>query len=282
VIFGEHNRHVSDQRARKVAQLRHKLSELRKKLAKTTGDVAANRKKAAEHRTAATKARNPSTAANKTRQAEKSEAKANAAEQERAKLESQIARRDSELVRAIRELERQQSNDEKLARRRDEARVKALEDRLRQEQQTASQLVGVDQQPTEAEWDFFVSHSSTDKDTIVRPLAELLRAREARVWFDEFELRVGDDLRARIDDGLANSRFGVVVLSTSFLSGRHWTDNELSGLFANQTRILPIWHHVSHDEVAAYSAMLAGRVALLTATKSLEQIAKELLDILPT
>ena len=155
--------------------------------------------------------------------------------------------------------------------------MKALEDRLHGEQARSDPLGYIGRSSAPAEWDFFISHASVDKATTVRPIAKVLRAGGARVWFDEFELRVGDDLRARIDDGLARSRFGVVVLSSAFLEGRHWTENELSGLFVSQKRILPIWHNVSHDEVAGYSPMLAGRVALMTATKSLDAIAAELL-----
>ncbi len=45
------------------------------------------------------------------------------------------------------------------------------------------------------EYDVFISHASEDKDAIVRPLATALRAGELRVWYDEFELRIGDSLR---------------------------------------------------------------------------------------
>jgi hypothetical protein len=38
------------------------------------------------------------------------------------------------------------------------------------------------------EWDVFVSHASEDKEAIARPLAESLRARGLRVWYDDFSL----------------------------------------------------------------------------------------------
>jgi len=64
--------------------------------------------------------------------------------------------------------------------------------------------------------DVFICHASEDKDAIARPLAEALRERGHVVWFDEFELEIGDSLRQEIDRGLARSRFGVVILSPSF------------------------------------------------------------------
>ena len=271
---------ATNPKARRVEALRRRQSDLRSKVAKATSDVADNRKKAADCRVAAARSSSTSTAKSKMRQADQYETKAIAAEQTRARLESEIARRDAELARALGDAEQERERVERRTRKKNEARVKALEDRLRGEHGRSDPLGYIGRVSAPAQWDFFISHASVDKATIVRPLAELLRVGGANVWFDEFELRVGDDLRTRIDDGLARSRFGVVVLSSAFLEGRHWTENELSGLFANETRILPIWHHVSHDEVADYSPMLAGRVALTTATRSLDAIAAELLAVM--
>jgi TIR domain len=67
------------------------------------------------------------------------------------------------------------------------------------------------------QFDVFICHAGEDKLDVVRPLAIALRERELIPWFDEFELRIGDSLRRSIDHGLANSRFGIVVLSPSFL-----------------------------------------------------------------
>ena len=43
--------------------------------------------------------------------------------------------------------------------------------------------------------DFFICHASEDKDAVARPLAEELQSRGFSVWYDEFELDVGDSLR---------------------------------------------------------------------------------------
>jgi hypothetical protein len=47
-----------------------------------------------------------------------------------------------------------------------------------------------------------------------------------------------------------------------------------------QTRILPIWHKVSKDEVARYSPSLADKLALNTSVKSIAEIAADLLELL--
>ncbi|MGX7827124.1 toll/interleukin-1 receptor domain-containing protein [Actinokineospora sp. 24-640] len=79
------------------------------------------------------------------------------------------------------------------------------------------------------QWDVFISHASEDKDEIVRPLAHALQDLKLRVWCDEFELKLGDSLRRKIDQGIANSAFGVVVLSESFFA-KGWAQYELDGL----------------------------------------------------
>jgi len=66
------------------------------------------------------------------------------------------------------------------------------------------------------DYDVFISHASEDKDAIVRSLAEALVKGGLKVWYDEFELKIGDSLRRKIDKGLAHSRFGIVVLSQAF------------------------------------------------------------------
>ena len=60
--------------------------------------------------------------------------------------------------------------------------------------------------------DVFLSHSSHDTD-VVRELAERLRGDGVRVWFDEWEIKLGDSVPKKIDDGLEQSRGLVLCLS---------------------------------------------------------------------
>ena len=53
-------------------------------------------------------------------------------------------------------------------------------------------------------FDVFLSYSSKDKE-IVRPLAERLRADGLRVWLDDWEIRPGDSIPAKIEKGAAHS-----------------------------------------------------------------------------
>ena len=133
------------------------------------------------------------------------------------------------------------------------------------------------------EHDVFISHASEDKELVVRPLAAALVSEGLNVWYDEFELRIGDSLRRKIDQGLANSRVGLVVLSHAFIS-KGWTNYELDGIVTRSVSgeqvLLPIWHNISKQEVIAYSPSLADKVARSTATHTLDEIAKEISELI--
>ena len=126
---------------------------------------------------------------------------------------------------------------------------------------------------------------SEDKDEVVRPLANALKNLGIKVWYDEFEMRIGDSLRRKIDKGLANSRFGIVVVSRDFIK-KGWTNYELDGIItkavSGEQIILPIWHNITKKEVIDYSPSLADKLARNTAIDTVEDIAKEIADVIKT
>jgi hypothetical protein len=105
------------------------------------------------------------------------------------------------------------------------------------------------------------------------------------VWYDEFELRIGDSLRRTIDHGLANSRFGVVVLSHAFFA-KNWPQYELDGLvtreMSGQQVVLPLWHRMTKAEVMSRSPSLADKVARNTSDFTVDEIAREIADVIRT
>lgn len=126
----------------------------------------------------------------------------------------------------------------------------------------------------------FICHASEDKAEIARPLALALRERHIEVWFDEFKLKVGDSLRQKIDEGLAKSDFGIVIVSPAFFTKR-WTQRELNGLVAREmasTRpiVLPVWHDIDRDAVVAQSPPLAD-VFAATSDAGLDSVVASLL-----
>lgn len=115
------------------------------------------------------------------------------------------------------------------------------------------------------QYDVFVSHAWEDKEALVSPLVAELVSRGLRVWYDDLSLDVGDSLRESIDRGLADSRFGVVILSPSFFS-KQWPARELNGLVQKamgegRKVVLPVWHEVTRQDVEEYSYPLADLLA---------------------
>ena len=132
------------------------------------------------------------------------------------------------------------------------------------------------------EYDVFISHASEDKEEVARPLAEALRKNGLSVWYDEFELKIGDSLRRKIDKGIANSNFGIIVISRDFIS-KGWTNYELDGLISKavngEQTMLPFWHNVTKREVINYSPSLADKLARSTTDFTVEEIADEIADL---
>lgn len=142
---------------------------------------------------------------------------------------------------------------------------------------------GFGEEPITRQYDVFISHASEDKDEVVRPLAVALKSEGLRVWYDEFELKIGDSLRRKIDKGLANSRFGIVVLSKDFIK-KGWTNYELDGIITKSVSgeqiVLPIWHNITKQEVIDYSPSLGDKVARNTAVYTIEEIATEIAEVI--
>ena len=140
-----------------------------------------------------------------------------------------------------------------------------------------------DDTPLPKEYDVFISHAAEDKDAVVRPLAHSLKAAGLTVWYDEFELTIGDSLRSKIDAGIARSKFGIVVLSSQFFA-KGWTQYELDGIttksVSGQQAILPIWHNLTKAQVIAKSPSLADKVARNTTISTIEEIAEEIAQVI--
>ena len=73
-------------------------------------------------------------------------------------------------------------------------------------------------------YDVFLSHSAKDK-AVVRPIAERLKKDGLKVLFDEWEIRPGDSIPAKIEEGLAYSRVLVLFMSANAF-GSGWAQLE--------------------------------------------------------
>jgi len=214
-------------------------------------------------------------------------------QKEQADINKRLADKTRDLYKYKADLAKEEDRERKKLRDIDKKRQQEMADYSRdldrqlsaQRNQFASPaitLVAGEAMEPAKQFDLFISHASEDKDEFVRPLADALQSLGVEVWYDEFQLRVGDSLRRSIDKGLGNSRFGLVVLSSAFFA-KNWPQYELDGMVAREMYgvkvILPIWHRVTKDEVMKFSPTLADRVALNSSIKSIQEIAAELADV---
>lgn len=89
----------------------------------------------------------------------------------------------------------------------------------------------------------FLSYSSLNKD-FAEKLASDLSELSHKVWLDEWEIKVGDSIPKKISDGLENSDYVVVILSTSSTVSK-WVENEWHAKYweeieQEQVKVLPV------------------------------------------
>lgn len=252
--------------------------------AKRESDQSARLNRALE---AVNKCKTPSTLSSKLREVERLQKALADIQKKRASIKGQMARKMDELHRnqskleAAEKAERDRAAREAKKLQTDLANRQAhLQAQLEQEARVLSSSLRTSQTTS---YDVFISHASEDKESFVRQFAEQLQKAGLAVWYDEFSLEWGDSLRRKIDHGLANSTFGVVVLSEHFFD-KPWPQEELNGIFSLQmsgaSRMLPIWHKITKDEVAAHSPMLADRVAMTTSDLTINEIVQRRVDMI--
>ncbi len=132
------------------------------------------------------------------------------------------------------------------------------------------------------QYDVFLSYASEDR-VYAAQLAGALQRSRLRVWFDQFEMKLGDSIAKQINQGLAESQYGIILISPRYLE-KQWTTAELNTLFMQETqsgrkRILPLWHHISLDEILGNYPLLADKIGLSTQDRSLEDIVSQILDV---
>ena len=70
----------------------------------------------------------------------------------------------------------------------------------------------------------FLSHSSADKD-LARRLAHDLESAHIDVWLDQWEIRIGDEFVQKIEQGLDEVEFVIVLLTPASVASE-WVDRE--------------------------------------------------------
>jgi hypothetical protein len=97
----------------------------------------------------------------------------------------------------------------------------------------------------------FLSHSSAD-NAMAEKLAMDLRKNGVDVWYDAWELRPGDSLRRKIDQGIESASYFIVLLTPTSLKSE-WVQTELDAAMVNRiegsSRLLPIVWNLSGEDI---------------------------------
>lgn len=125
-------------------------------------------------------------------------------------------------------------------------------------------------------YDFFISHSSKDKDDIVEKLYEELSFLNFNVWYDKERIAFGDNINKEIDEGLKNSFCLLLVITKNFFDSK-WVFFEFGKYSAYQkARIIPIVFDISAEEYLQVIQILGNIKYINAKDKSIDEIAQAL------
>lgn len=269
----------------KINRLDKDIADIEKKIAAESKIEADRSSKIAAIQRSITKNTSMSSLNLKQRQMSNYNREMNTAQVRRADLQKKLADKRAEkakysieLQKAVARENKQNELNQKKLQEQYEQRVRELTEALQNATMTQTTPHSLYDENDNAEYDVFISHASEDKETFVNDLVQALMNRGIKVWYDSQNIEWGDSLRTKIDNGLRNASFGIVVLSNNFIS-KGWTRYELEGLFniemTKGKTILPIWHNITKQQVMDFSPTLAGRMALTSAAMTPDEMADE-------
>jgi hypothetical protein len=92
--------------------------------------------------------------------------------------------------------------------------------------------------------DVFICHASEDKNRVVEPLVTAFKRADISYWYDKAEIKWGESITQKVNEGLNISRFVIVVLSQAFLN-KNFPQRELFSslnreIYSQEVKILPL------------------------------------------
>jgi hypothetical protein len=130
--------------------------------------------------------------------------------------------------------------------------------------------------------DVFISYASEDKHEYVHPLVEVLKSLGITYWLDEAEIKWGDKISRKINQGLSDSKYVLVLLTENFIN-KNWPLTELESAFHHETAsgdviVLPVL--IAPSDVIFTKLPLLRDKLYLKWEQGAEGIAQQLLRLL--
>ena len=280
-----------EQAQRAVNQLDKDIADLEKKMADLVKKEADKTKRIGDTQRSITKNTSQSTLQSKMRQIDSYQKEVSKILADKATINQKLADKRKRRVDAASKLQKEEAAQAKtLAKQQKsvftayELQINELTKQIVMQENIAKEENIIFESNTEEEYDVFVSHATEDKESFSDEFVRILQEEYGlKVWYDAVSIKWGDSIRTEIDKGLKKSKFGVVILSRSYIS-KYWTNYELEGLFQRESNggklILPIWHNITKQEVQNFSPSLAGKMAMSTAFMTPNEIAEKLNELL--
>lgn len=266
----------------KIKRLRTDIQSLETKRAKSVDSEAKSVIKINKATIARDKSKSSATINSKNKEIQQEHKNVASEKEQQSKIMKSLTTKNKDLNDAMTDLSKLQMKEQNKIVKQQEINLKAIQNQ--QHSQIEKMLtVSVKEDPIK-EYDVFISHSADDKDEYVSKLAEALKNVGIEIWYDSDSIGWGQSIRQSIDKGLSNSRYGIVVISPTFIE-KYWTNYELDGILSKESStgrqiILPIWHNVTADQVKQYSHSLSGKLALNSAVNTIDDIVDNLQRLL--
>lgn len=128
-------------------------------------------------------------------------------------------------------------------------------------------------------YDVFISHAVEDKIPVANDLYDALVARGLKVWYSGKELSIGARLIETIFQGVDECRYGVVILSPTYIT-KIWPLGEFftflqRGQQENENSILPVLYDITPEELGKRYPLMANIVAV-RASNGVDHVATEI------
>ncbi|ENH96891.1 hypothetical protein J416_08262 [Gracilibacillus halophilus YIM-C55.5] len=266
----------------KISRLQRELKQFESQHAKELKEESDALSKINKAQASINRTKSTSTMKNKRNEIQRENKKSSSAKEKQSKLATKISKKRTELQKAQADLQSLKQKEQDKLFKQQERKLKEF--KYKQSVITSDDNFSDDESQVQKEYDVFISHSSDDKDGFVNDLAKAIKEADISIWYDSDSIGWGKSIRQEIDKGLRHSRYGIVVISPSFID-KYWTNYELDGILnkessSNQQMLLPIWHNVTADQVNKYSYSLSDKLALNSGINTINEIVENIKNLL--
>lgn len=103
--------------------------------------------------------------------------------------------------------------------------------------------------------DFFLCHASEDKDYTGKLYMEIIKNKHS-AWLDEYEIKLGDSIFDKVNEGLKCSDYGVIIISNYFFKKR-FAQSEMKSIFTMKKKVIPVFLHCAFEDFEKEYPLLA-------------------------